>query len=1050
MSKLTAVTASAGAGKTTRIVGDIAGEVAVRPPEEIVATTFTIKAADELVERARARLFGDGQTEAASRLLGARFGTVNAVCGQIVSEFALDLGRSPSTAVIGAENESFIFMIAADRAIAAHAPVLNALAERFGYNDPRPPTGGEAPDWRRTVRQIVALARSNGLDATGILASADRSIASYRQLPPAAAPDGAALDAVLVAALAAAMASRPAELSAKAKKPMEVIRAAHQRASRGETLSWSTWARLAKAECAPTKDGPAFAAAITALAAAAGRHAEHPRLREETESFIRSTFACAADSLAAYQNWKAQRGLLDFTDQEALALDVLRDPTMAACLKERISRVFVDEFQDSSPLQLAVFTALSGLVQESTWVGDPKQAIYGFRGADTDLTQAAFAGAAACGDEADILAMSWRSRERIIELSNALFTPAFERMGLPRESHAFTGTHRSEVGFDRTALGWWTLTGKVEEQAEALAAQIAACLGDGSEWLVQDRDADHRPLSIGDIAILCRTNTDVARYARALSQAGLPVAVERSGLARTPHVELVLAACRWVADASDRLALAELARFFSDDPESDAWLVAAAAENPEAALSALIPVAEALSALRADTLNLTPAELVDAVIALPPLMARVERWGDTAIRFDDLEALRGFAQAFEEECASSGAPATLPGLILALDGAAPKRPPSLAADAIQVMTYHGAKGLEWPMTVLTGLGWEPKARLFEPAAEVDGDMDWRDPLANRWIRFWPWPYGPSGAGSALDAAAADSSFGRAAWRRAVQEDTRLLYVGVTRARDYLVFAPPPKSLAWFKVLDEVDGPPLITPPAADDNLITVGGQTFVADVRVLASEDEAVARYPQPPHVTVRVAAASVAPLYLRPSGAAEEGWRVAERVNLGPRLKIDGATDMAALGEALHAVLAYDDPARVADQRLADAEAILRRWGVQALSASDAVEACTRLQGWLSVRWPEGQVLREAPIRALVGDQIVQGRIDLLVRHTGGSAVLDHKSFPGALDKWEAHAIGHAPQVGLYGQAVTVAAGSNCDELWIHMPVVGALLRVERTTGLA
>ena len=57
MARLTAVTASARAGKTTRIVGDIAAEVAIRPPEEIVATTFTIKAADELVERARARLF---------------------------------------------------------------------------------------------------------------------------------------------------------------------------------------------------------------------------------------------------------------------------------------------------------------------------------------------------------------------------------------------------------------------------------------------------------------------------------------------------------------------------------------------------------------------------------------------------------------------------------------------------------------------------------------------------------------------------------------------------------------------------------------------------------------------------------------------------------------------------------------------------------------------------------------------------------------------------------------------------------------------------------
>src|SRR3546814_13452072 len=113
--KLQAITAAAGAGKTTRIVRDIAAEVAGRPPETFLATTFTIKAADELIERARAELFLRGEAEAATRLLSARFGTVNAVCGQIVAEFALDLGRSPATAVLGEANEALAFSVAADR-----------------------------------------------------------------------------------------------------------------------------------------------------------------------------------------------------------------------------------------------------------------------------------------------------------------------------------------------------------------------------------------------------------------------------------------------------------------------------------------------------------------------------------------------------------------------------------------------------------------------------------------------------------------------------------------------------------------------------------------------------------------------------------------------------------------------------------------------------------------------------------------------------------------------------------------------------------------------
>lgn len=196
--------------------------------------------------------------------------------------------------------------------------------------------------------------------------------------------------------------------------------------------------------------------------------------------------------------------------------------------------------------------------------------------------------------------------------------------------------------------------------------------------------------------------------AAALSRAGLPVAVERSGLARTPHVEFVLAACRRVADATDRLALAELARFFADEADFDGWLQAACSAEADEALRTRVPIAGALERLAGQLLNFTPAELVDAVLALPELMSRIERWGDAPMRFDDLEALRGFSRAYEDECAASCTPPTLQGLLLALNGAEPRRPPSLASEAIQVMTYHGSKGLEWPMTILTGLTWEPR------------------------------------------------------------------------------------------------------------------------------------------------------------------------------------------------------------------------------------------------------------------------------------------------------------------------------------------------------
>src|SRR3546814_20713869 len=115
-----------------------------------------------------------------------------------------------------------------------------------------------------------------------------------------------------------------------------------------------------------------------------------------------------------------------------------------------------------------------------------------------------------------------------------------------------------------------------------------------------------------------------------------------------------------------------MAWFFADDPESEAWLEAAADDQPDMALRALVPAADALEALRGQVLNLTPAELIDAVVTTAVVIGRIERWGDHATRLDDLEALRGFAATYDSACADSGAAATLQGLLLALAAVAPK------------------------------------------------------------------------------------------------------------------------------------------------------------------------------------------------------------------------------------------------------------------------------------------------------------------------------------------------------------------------------------------
>jgi ATP-dependent helicase/nuclease subunit A len=1049
--KINTVVASAGAGKTTRIVADIAREVETRQPEEIVATTFTVKAAAELIERSRATLFKAGKAQQAARLLGARFGTVNSICGQIVAEHAIDLGRSPRSEMIAEDSGVRLFAMSAATAIETHAPQLNALGEVMGLFEPKQAGDAERSDWRNTVRRLIELARANGLDAAGLARSADRSIETFLPLLAPAFPGRAEdLDQALNEAVSIALRALPADLSKTGQPAIELLRRVRATAHRGERLSWLDWARLSKVVCAK-KDGQALTDALDAVCRAAGRHLEHPRLRLDCEAFVRTLFTCAAEALDAYQAYKSERGLMDFIDQEALALDVLRDPAMSARLGERIGRVFVDEFQDSSPLQIAIFTAMAELVDASTWVGDPKQAIYGFRNADSALTQAAFDGVAATATEPqEVLATSYRSRKGIIEFVNAAFGPAFTAMGLPAADHAFSGTARSEEGFAHAPFAVWWLDGKVELQHAALAAGIRDAIADGADWMVFDKEAEaNRPLRAGDVAVLCRSHADILGVATALSRLGVKVAVERDGLARTPHVELVMAAFRWVADPTDRLALAELARFFSDDPQSDLWLQAVSADDQDSALQAAVPISPALNVLRETVLSLTPAELVDAIIVLPDVTRRIETWGDVPARLDDLEALRGFARAYEASSASSGAPATPSGLVLALASDKPRRPKSLHADAVKVVTYHGAKGLEWPMVVLTGLNREPKPRLFEPVAEAEGELDWSDPLAGRWIRYWPWPYASQRKDVGLHEAALISPLGQQAALRARQEETRLLYVGVTRARDYVVFAPPAKGeLKWLQVLD-ADQSGHVSLPAGADNKLAVGAASFPTRVSPMAVDDALAPSVVSPAYVRLTRQIRDRPALHRRPSGETGAGsYVVVERVQLGPRLPFVGTPDMLSLGEAVHAIFAADRAEQPAAARLGRAETILGRWNVHQVKARDVLDACDRLNAHLLGLWPTGRLHRETPVFARLGDQLVSGRIDLLAEHDAGFAVIDHKSFPGSRDTWDARAVGYGPQLALYAEALEAAAARPCQALYIHMPIVGALLRVARQSG--
>lgn len=1039
------VTASAGTGKTYALTERIQKDVvAGRDPARVVATTFTIKAADELRERARGRLLSHGDAASAVRMLGARLGTVNGVCGGLVKEFAFGLGLSPIVEVIDQDGATAAFLQASDVAVSAHADELNRLAALLGI---------EA--WMAHVVRVVELARANNIPEAAFAVCADRSAAGFSKLmeQPLAGELESLFDANTVAEAKGVLLEFEGMENLVGVTQTAINDVRDFLEERIERQPWQKWAKLSKLKPG-VKDEPKF----KSLKAAASAFARHPRMLADVDAYIRSVFSCAAGAMRAYEDHKRSWGLVDFVDQERLALDLLGRPELEQQLRERLQTVFVDEFQDTSPLQLAVFVAMSRLAGSSVWVGDPKQSIYRFRQTDPDLiTYVAQDIRKATGGADLTLDRNWRSRPGLVAFFNDAFAPTFQAHGLPPTATRIAHVERTDLPGQKAPLNAWRAVKDASSSyVGSIATGVLNALANAAEWKVGD-GKNARPLTPGDIAILCRSNPACLSIADVLAESGLKVAIERGGLFGTLECRLTFAALRWAVDRRDGVALAEMAHLLGSGEGQPAWFEASLEEDGRDRLEAMVPIAPSLREVADTGQHKTPLEFFDAVLVGGGISQAVLRWGDVDDRLLNLEALRGMVAGYEKERSRRRAPATVSDLCAWLLKQEAERPASRAPDAITVLTYHGSKGLEWPLVILTDLDSEPKGDAFgvQVASDVASSaIDWRDPLAGRWIRFWPWPFGKQSKDVSLDATASNSPEGLEAARAEQAERARLLYVGATRARDYLVLAAKKvvtkKSeridSEWLDELIGDAGGPVMSIPMTDVSLVCINGVNHPIRIAEFRASDEGIAAAPTTAFGGAVIPKESHAPLRLRPSdGARDDEAVIVEEVDLGWRLPFGGATDMITVGEALHRFLAADDSSRNDSWRVALASRLLDAWGVTCFDPRHVVEMGTRFQTFIDDRWMGAVVRREVPIVHRIGNQTLSGRLDVVIETSNAFIVIDHKSFPGARTAWLDQARKYAGQLRFYGEALTASMVlPKAVQLAIHLPIAGEVLIVE------
>jgi ATP-dependent helicase/nuclease subunit A len=528
------------------------------------------------------------------------------------------------------------------------------------------------------------------------------------------------------------------------------------------------------------------------------------RLRDLNTLVSRGIWRMFAVAETEYRRELDAHALLDFSDLLARALELLKRMDEFARsrfrLESRYHHLLLDEFQDTSRAQWELVALLvqswgegaglahSGPLQPSIFiVGDRKQSIYGFRDADVSVLREAARHLARLRPEGDVRRTITRSYRATAPLLAFVNDVCADMAKAPARADAFEyeDSDRFPVEAGATApdgaLGLM-VADDIESCAGAAAAEIQRMLAEGVT--VRDRDSGiARAIRPGDIAILFRTRESHREFERALEQRTVSSYVYQGlGFFDADEIKDVLALVAYLADPASDLRAAAFLRSrtvgLSDEalrrlsPHLAAALAAPASPAislPDADRTVLEATRETVRRWLALVDRVPPAELVDAILSESAYAMELAgpRWLQACENLKKMRALLRRAQ--------NRGYATMARLAAHLDRLAVGEEANAviqALDAVNLMTVHAAKGLEFPVVFLVnlarGIGNRRESiRVVASSAEPSGDA--------------------VSVGDYQSAADED----RAARER--EETKRLLYVALTRARDRIYLSAVTKD-----------------------------------------------------------------------------------------------------------------------------------------------------------------------------------------------------------------------------------------------------------------
>lgn len=775
MKNVTYINAGAGSGKTYRLTETLTSLIMSEKvkPEQVILTTFTTKAANEFKEKAKAFLYDKGLYDAAIQLDHAMIGTVHSVCQRMIGKYWFNLGLSPNMGVMAEEDTAYyISQSLSELPTDEELKVLHGFARYFDIRVKDGYTVKKAVNydfWQDHLKAVIGFATNYELE--DFKQSEEESLNYIRKFVKADSNCSFTyeeLKAVIDEHEAFLRSRKQSTTNDERIKKLVQARRSLDRQTLGVLKSIDSTIGSPKGYGPLAEDFQNRMAGIWTS----------QMVYDRQEEYIRLIFDLAQRWKENFAQFKRDKNLLDYNDMEKYMCLLMMNKDIAGEISQSYRYLFVDEFQDSSPIQVKIFDALSDLMEHSYWVGDYKQAIYGFRGSDIALTKAVVDSVSRKenGCDTDTLDTSWRSLPDIVELNNHVFRKTFA--DVLEEKNICLKQHRKNENHEESLRYF------VSSDGCGVAEHVLKLLNQG--------------IKPKDIAILARANATLAEVASQLKRYEIPSSREDTPIIKSSAYILTSSLLRILGSTKDSLAKATVAILTEEDYDTKTIIEEKILNDADDDAKtedylAEVPLIRRLTTIRPKLQQQSVASLVESIIIMLDLFNVVKKVEvDAAFGISCLQIIINTARVYEEHCVQMNLPATIDGFIAYIETVSPTG--SGDANGIQLHTYHSCKGLQWKYVILMSLntnvsdikkavrdetyGVHP-VHVEEPAAE--------NPYPDVFVRLTPWIYGTSMNVPDKISSVIETSVGfKQAYMDMLSETNRVFYVGMTRPQDVLI------------------------------------------------------------------------------------------------------------------------------------------------------------------------------------------------------------------------------------------------------------------------